>query len=500
MAMLESLRSFFALACAGALALSCSASSSDSGGMSGTGISQGSISSFGSIFVNGVEWDIADARIELDGQSASEADLRVGMVVRVEGDFSDDGASGDASRVSFDDQVEGPIESAPVETIAGLEKSFSVLGTTVIARSDRTSFDDGASYAGLAADQVVEVSGFVDSVGAIQATRIELKGVFPGLDDVELRGRVANLVKNPNGSGVFDLGTIMVHYSDTTRFSDTSRTSLANNDLVEVDGTVRIGGDEVDAEEIEGESSGFGSDDADEAKVEGIVVLCVESPDYCVAGVPIDDSAAVFEPIGYVPIAGDRVEVEGRLENGVLRAETVESEDADDEDRDVRIEAAVTSVDGVARTLVILGVTISADGNTVLEDDSDLGDENLSFSELLPGQFLEIEAVSTGTSTARALLIERDDAEAGDDDVRLEGPVTALDPILPSISILGQPIPIDVDTEYRDALDQLRSEEQFFRNPGDVALGDVVRARDQEADDLSVLTEADEVSIEGDDD
>lgn len=501
MATLESLHRFFALACVAALAVSCSASSSDSGGMSGTGVSQGSISSFGSIFVNGIEWDISNADIELDGQSGSEADLRVGMVVRVQGDFAASGTAGEATRVTFDDEVEGPIGSTPVETVPGLEKTFPVLGTNVIARADSTRYDDGATFAGLAEDQVVEVSGFVDSAGAIHATRIELKGAFPGLDDVELRGRVASLVKNPDGSGEFDLGTIMIHYTNATRFSDTSRTSLANNDLVEIKGTVRVGGDEVDAEEIEAEDSGFGSDDAEDAKVEGIVVLCVESPDYCVSGVPIDDSAAVFEPVGYVPMAGDRVEIEGRLENGILRAEEVEAED-DDEDRDVRIDAAVTSVDGAARTLVILGVTISADGNTVLEDDSDLDDENLTFAELLPGQFLEIEAISTGTSTARALTIERDDAEAGDDDVRLEGPVTALDPNLPSLSILGQPIPIDGATVYRDGLDQVRSEEQFFRNPGDVALGDVVRARDQDAVDLSTLAEADEVEIGsiGDDD
>ena len=51
--------------------------------MSGTGISQGSISAFGSIFVNGVRWDLSTATIEVDGVVVSGR-LRVGMVVRVE--------------------------------------------------------------------------------------------------------------------------------------------------------------------------------------------------------------------------------------------------------------------------------------------------------------------------------------------------------------------------------------------------------------------------------
>ncbi len=42
----------------------------------------------------------------------------------------------------------------------------------------------------------------------------------------------------------------------------------------------------------------------------------------------------------------------------------------------------------------------------------------------------------------------------------------------------------------------MRTEEEFFRNPGDVMLGDVVKAEDQNAADLSALTESDEVEIE----
>lgn len=473
--------------------LACSAS--DSGGMSGTGVSQGSINSFGSIFVNGVEWGLGGATIESDGAPLGEADLRLGMVARVEGDFANDRLSGRAQRVSVDDAIEGPIEADPVETIAGVEKTFTVLGTTVVVRVGRTVFDDGALFESLAANDVVEVSGFVDDVGAIQATRIELEGIYPARDRVELRGRVSNLVRNPDSSGIFDLGPTVVRYTDATRFSNASRSSLQNGDLVEVEGTLRPSGTEVDASALERESSGLG-EDRDDVEIEGYVALCAESPDYCVNGIPVDDSKATFEPSDFDPMPGDPVEIEGRLAAGVLIAEKVGSEEADEAARDVRIDAAITSIDPGARTLVVLGVTVAADGKTHLEDDSDLDDENLSFAELQPGQFVEIEAVATGTSTARALSIEREDATAGSDDVRLAGPVTALDPITPALSILGQPVPLDAGTVYRDADGVVRSEEEFFRNPGDVFLGDIVRARDRDAASLSVLTEADEVELQ----
>ena len=71
----------------------------DNGGMSGTGISQGTIDSFGSIFVNGVEWEIDAASIEVDDATAAELDLRVGMVVTVRGDLDSAGTTGTATDV-----------------------------------------------------------------------------------------------------------------------------------------------------------------------------------------------------------------------------------------------------------------------------------------------------------------------------------------------------------------------------------------------------------------
>ena len=117
------------------------------------------------------------------------------------------------------------------------------------------------------------------------------------------------------------------------------------------------------------------------------------------------------------------------------------------------------------------------------------------FGEILVGDFLVIEGFDTGTSEVLAHSIQRDDAIAGNDEVVLEGPVTEVGP-LPSLSILGQSIPLDAGTQYFDEAEFMRTEEEFFRNPGDVQLGDIVGAKDEEAADLSVLFEADEVEIE----
>ncbi len=469
----------------------------DNGGMSGTGISQGSISSFGSVFVNGVRWDLSAATVEIDGENASEGDLRVGMVVRIKGDFESGNLNGTAIEIKFENLIEGPIENTPVETAPGLEKTFSILGQTVVVAAGSTVFDEGASFESIAEDDVLEVTGFEDTMGGILATRVALRGVFPADNEVERTGEVANFVSTSSSAGVFDLGTLTVRYTADTDFADVTRATLLNGDRIEIEGTLRPSGTEIDATEIElVEDDELDGLDLERVEVEGVAVACPESMEFCVGGIPIDTSMATFDPIGFVPMIGDEIEAEGPLVNGVLVASEIESEGDDADEGNVIIEAAVTSVNASARTLFILGITVAADGDTFIEDDSSANDENFMFSEIMPGDFVVIEGVSTGAASVRAFSIARDDATVGDDDVVLEGPVTALDTVTPSISVLGQVIPLDGGTLYFDDGENVRSEEEFFRTPGDVMLGDVVEVTDASASNLSALTEVDEVEIQ----
>jgi hypothetical protein len=92
------------------------------GGIGGSGISQGPITEFGSIFVNGIEWFLDDAEIEFDGEtltiagfneSQKTALFNLGMVVRVEGTIDSNGDHW-AERVFFDDEIEGPVSDPGV--------------------------------------------------------------------------------------------------------------------------------------------------------------------------------------------------------------------------------------------------------------------------------------------------------------------------------------------------------------------------------------------------
>ncbi len=98
------------------------------GGIGGTGaVAQGAITGFGSIFVNGIEFETDSSSFDVDDDSvATEGDLALGMVVTVIGTINNDGVTGSASSVEYDDEVEGPVGNDPLEDADMITRTFTV--------------------------------------------------------------------------------------------------------------------------------------------------------------------------------------------------------------------------------------------------------------------------------------------------------------------------------------------------------------------------------------
>jgi hypothetical protein len=79
--------------------------SGGSNGLAGRNVSRGIITGFGSVFVNGVEFDSSSAAVTIDDNPSSESDLRIGMEVTVKSDGTA------ASSITAADDLEGPISS-----------------------------------------------------------------------------------------------------------------------------------------------------------------------------------------------------------------------------------------------------------------------------------------------------------------------------------------------------------------------------------------------------
>ncbi|MGD8349820.1 MAG: hypothetical protein PVI79_11310, partial [Gammaproteobacteria bacterium] len=89
-------------------------SGGQSAGIGGTGIVYGKVTGFGSIFVNGGEYLTDDSTFTVDGSAATENDISLGMVVRLEVETKNGKITDKAIKVDYDDEVQGPIETTPV--------------------------------------------------------------------------------------------------------------------------------------------------------------------------------------------------------------------------------------------------------------------------------------------------------------------------------------------------------------------------------------------------
>lgn len=314
-----------------ALLLSCSTGDNavSGGGIGGTGVTVGPITEFGSIVVNDVRVDISDAIVNLEGMPGDLNDphfgLKLGMVVVVRGDFSADGLTGVATRVEYEDSLEGPIESVDVSG-----NHMTVLRHTVIVNA-ATVFDGFSSLSDLAPGNMVEVSGLVDAGGNIVAARIERKGLtFDDVGELEIKGTISNL---NTGAMTFDIGSLAVDYGAIpAELEQVPSGGLADGLFVEVKSEQPPSGGTILASEVEVKTPFADSlgEEGDYALIEGFVTefIALDQP-FRVNGFPVRVTASTqYEGGSPGQIAdGVLVEVEGLLaDDGVLVAVEVEFE------------------------------------------------------------------------------------------------------------------------------------------------------------------------------
>ncbi|MDA8095735.1 MAG: DUF5666 domain-containing protein [Betaproteobacteria bacterium] len=134
---------------------------SENGGIGGTGrsiVGYGPIQAFGSVFVNGREYEIGSAtRVTVNGQAASMSDLHVGDLAQVEG-VETTARGGIAREITISYPIAGPIAAVTHDAI-------DVVGQRIIAAHR-------AMMAGLQAGQGVMVSAQQRPDGTWVAYRI----------------------------------------------------------------------------------------------------------------------------------------------------------------------------------------------------------------------------------------------------------------------------------------------------------------------------------------
>jgi len=379
-------------------------SGSDSSTSSSAADVTGRITAFGSVYINGVEYETNGTNIIIDGQSAQESDLKVGMIITLHG--SDNGANGNATSISFTDELEGFVMSN--DPTGGLV----VMGYTIITDT-QTNFEGFTLLTELAVNDVVEISGYPDGNGNIHATFIEKKTQYQSGSEVEVKGIVSGLVPDTS----FTLGSLTI---DITNADTTEAPNLADGMYVEVKGTSAPIAGVFAATKVEMEDDGIDGDEGDEIEVEGILNAIDTTANTITVGNNTYNMSANAE-IEDVTV-GDLVEIEMEVVNDTMLVTEVEKEDADDDHPNkIEIEAKPDATDTAAGTLTIAGVVINVNPNTtVMLDNSTTPEHYFNLGSINLTDRIEVEAIPDGAGGYTAVTIER--VASSDTYVELEGP------------------------------------------------------------------------------
>jgi len=402
--------SILAAAVAGSLAMA----ACGGGGSGGTSITSGVITGFGSVYVNGVEYDTTRASVSVEGAGAGESDLDVGMVVTVKGSINPDGTAGRATAISFTDELEGVV----LTNDTAANGTLNIMGQRVTVSADtvfKNSSDDQAiaTIADLQPDHVVEVSGHSDGKGEVFATRIELKktAMEPG-DEIEVKGVISHL---DTAAGTFSLGGLKVDYgsANVPSLSDGLYVEAKSDSApAQGDKGFTLAATEVEIED-DGEK-GHDGEEGEEIELQGVVNDDSGLPDFFMLnGKKVllgqgkgEGSDAAGVTTG--DLRGRIVEVEGYFDGkGALVARELELEAEAELEFQGQVAAATDS------SVTVSGHDIKITSKTRMVDERDAGGvtpvKYFSAADIAPGDYLEVDAYRDGTGALVATGVKRDD-------------------------------------------------------------------------------------------
>lgn len=442
---------------------SASTSSSDKA-VSSTGI----ITGFGSVYVNGVKFNTTSTSVSIDGASGTESQLKVGMVVKVDGTINSDGNTGSANSIKFASDVEGPVTAKDMAA-----NTLTVLGQTVTVDS-ATVFEGATGFSDptLVVGDNVEVSGFRNASGIV-ASRIEKKTV--GTRNIQVKGIISNLDAVAH---TFTLGTLIVSYENVNPLP-----TLSNGLLVEVKANAApASAAPLIATKIEIENTTV--TEGNKVEVEGYISSFTDAvSDFNVAWQAVHVSTnTVYESGAESDLKdGVKIEAEGFVTNGVLMASKISVKHSTAIKVNIIVEAPVEAID--ATSITVLGQKFTFNNLTQMEDKTGaqpkLNIGNI-FATITVGDHVGIRGFKNSAGDLIATRIERN----ANTKVVVQGPVEAISS--PTLTILGLNVTTESNTKFKTGGGGISDAARFFAQ---VKTGMIVKVKGTKTDTDIIATE-----------
>jgi len=402
----------------------------------------GEITGFGSVIVNGIEFnrsteaDVSATPVELafdNVSSPGEGILRPGMMVAVSGSYDTATNKGSYSRIVFSPELRGSLDAGSVNAAVG---TLTILGRTVQIGAS-TIFDGVSDMQELQTLQnqglELEVSGYLDSSGTVQASRIAQKSSgFTG-GTVQLKGRTSSVTNTS-----FALGSLTVSTNGATFVGMTAADLTVAGLIVEVRGTMI--GATVSNARVERKSATSSVQSGESINIKGVAAGTHLAGSFVMSGpdgpLLITTSGASFfrgstSSDASLIVPGARLDVEGAVQaDGSLAARKISV----DTEKTVRLEGNLTSVDAIAGSLTLNGVTVTTVNGTSYRDNRTSPTALLTLSGLATGDYLKVNGYLDGSGRVIASQVERFNAKTYN---ILQGPVTAINVAASQVTILG---------------------------------------------------------------
>ena len=373
------------LLCLSALLLSGCASDNEDhvSGIEGTGnkvevaVAYGSITGFGSVYVNGVHFSTDSTMVEIDGEPATEGELSVGMVVEVVGEINSDGREGVATAIYAERVLLGTVD-AVVDVAAG-RRALKLLGQTVYVAEDAEF--SGTDFARLEPGLDLSVSGYVAENGYITATFLEQQTEGASKPRI-VEGYITAL--DSDSLSLLDLNV------------DIRSASIVGGSPADITVGARIkviGEYDIETQVLLATQLVFKPqrlENGHYSALEGVVHEVTESSTFWVRDTAIDMQNAVFENGVASDISnGARVVVFGRIEGAMLVAERIVIKSFNTN----RFSGAVEETDFRAGTFRLHDTVFHMTAMTQFKDDSRFMARYFDLEDLHIGEDVEVFAV-----------------------------------------------------------------------------------------------------------
>jgi len=310
-------------------------------GITGTGITTGTITGFGSIYVNGIKFDVDTAEFSrdgviLEGQTVKEDqdEFEIGEYVVIKDTIYESGLR-KANEVIFEDLLDGAVTEISAEISPGIS-TIRILGQLVEVDHDandvlnNTKLIDDVNnkptfeLTELFIGNIVEVSGVKDSEGTIKATSLKFKEESGS--ENELKGIISDIDLDAK---TFMIGNILIDYNEAT-LDDGFNGDPEDGQFVEINSSMEYNGVRLFADEVELEDEYLVVNTDTELEMEGIVTRYVSNTDFEVNGIAVTTTSETEYHNGSPTDIAENthLEVKGKVDSSeILVAEEIEFED-----------------------------------------------------------------------------------------------------------------------------------------------------------------------------